>query len=647
MPWHYHSLKIIYLLILSWALFVPRGLTEPFDQEIESNRVTRPPNILFILLDDFGYNDLGINSGTEGLTPNLDLLAKEGVRFTRNYVDSTCAATRAGILTGRYPASLGFRPAGRGISSEVETIPELLRGAGYHTRHIGKWHLGFHNREAWPLQQGFDHFFGFLDQFLLRKGFTDEEFLISRPTYYNPFLQTNNEKPIKYKGHLNDLLLSEALSFLEEARTLEEPWFLNLWTYLPHTPLQPADRYKSRFPNTEKGLFMAMLAQLDEMIGKIKSKLEQADMLSSTVIIIAGDNGGTSQYRDSNAPFLGAKMTFTEGGLRTPLIIKMPEQQYRGMLVDDLVSYLDYLPTIVSFAGGTSQEGLPGRDLLAVLQGRAIDENALFWESGPSDLSSWSVLSADGSYRLSQHFGNAPVLTNVAARAEKNTARPALSDEQRQHLTQKLTADYMEWHINNRSLKNLQITADSSGVGSVTGEDLQRLMAFKGFAFGISIRLGDDLIGPGRRVIATQPGYWTLALQGNAIELEMLGVTVESEFPAKAGCVAVAFSGYYQNQTAHFEDKNAELRLFFEGRQVAFKATPNFHTADALEVGPTYLGQLPDGHYRINGTLGQPAFVNEYIVSDSEANVYWSNGISDFRVPDCKKSIQTAEDNRG
>ncbi|MEL0315218.1 MAG: hypothetical protein VW983_09345, partial [Halieaceae bacterium] len=138
-----------------------------------------------------------------------------------------------------------------------------------------------------------------------------------------------------------------------------------------------------------------------------------------------------------------------------------------------------------------------------------------------------------------------------------------------------------------------------------------------------------------------------LALQGNAIELEMLGVTIGSEVPAKAGCVEVAFSGYYQNKTAHFEDKNAELRLFVEGRQVAFKATPNFHTADVLEVGPTYLGQLPDGHYRINGTLGQPAFVNEYIVSDSEANVYWSNGISDFHVPDCEKPIQTAEDNRG
>ena len=647
MPGHYRSQKVIYLLILPWVLLVPRGLTEPADPETYSNNVKRPPNILFILLDDFGYNDLGINSGTEGLTPNLDLLAKEGIRFTRNYVDSTCAATRAGILTGRYPASLGFRPAGRGISSEVETIPELLRAAGYHTRHIGKWHLGFHNREAWPVQQGFDHFFGFLDQFLLRQGFTDDGFLISRPTYYNPFLQTNNEKPLGYTGHLNDLFLSETLSFLEEARTLEEPWFLNLWTYLPHTPLQPADRYKSRFPNNEEGLFLAMLTQLDEMIGAIKKKLEKTDMLSSTIIIVAGDNGGTSRYRDSNAPFSGAKMTFTEGGLRTPLIMKMPEQRYQGVLVDDLVSYLDYLPTILSLAGETVEADMPGRDLMELLEGRSIRQHALFWESGVSAMNSWSVLSENGSHRLSQHFGTAPVLMVVDSPKEQIAENSAFSDEQKHRLTQKLIAKYMKWHIKNRTLSNLHITVDKTGVGSVTGQDLQRLMGFNGFAFGISLRLDENLIRQDRQVIATQPGYWQLSLQGDVIELEMLGVTVQSEVSVDGGCMKIAFSGYYQNQTVNFKDAGAELRLFLEGRQVAFKETPNFHTTDELEVGPTYLGQLPGGHNQINGTLGQPAFVNEYIVSDSEANVYWSNGISDFQVPDCKKPAQGPEETRG
>ena len=124
----------------------------------------RPPNILFIIIDDMGYNDLGANGNASVRTPNLDYLASEGVRFTRNYVNSSCTVTRAGILLGVQPGSHGFRPDAMGYSPEAITLLETLREAGYSTHLIGKWHVGFLSKLAWPTQQGFDTFFGFLAQ---------------------------------------------------------------------------------------------------------------------------------------------------------------------------------------------------------------------------------------------------------------------------------------------------------------------------------------------------------------------------------------------------------------------------------------------------------------------------------------------------
>lgn len=642
MPWHYRSLKIIYLLILSWVLFVPRGLTEPVDQQRESDKITRLPNILFILLDDFGYNDLGINSGTEGLTPNLDLLAKEGVRFTRNYVDSTCAATRAGILTGQYPASLGFRAPGRGISAEIKTLPEFLLERGYRTRHIGKWHLGLTPKEVWPLQQGYEGFFGFLDQSLLRGGRNKDGSKLRRPTYYNPMLQRDNEEPLRYQGHLNDLLLQEALTFFDDAASEKSPWFLNLWTYLPHTPLEPATRFEARFADTEEGRFQAMLSQVDEMIGSIKNKLEETGMLGSTVIIVAGDNGGISKYRDSNAPFAGAKMTFTEGGLRTPLLLRIPSSRFQGLVVGHVVSYLDYLPTILSLAGILTPKDLPGRDLRPLLENETVLEKPLFWEMGESSQSSWSILSRDGRYRLSQDFGETLVLTDFLLRQEGLQTVVELQSEREDFPVKALIDEYRDWHVKNRVLEKLNVQTDNRGIGKVSGNSLQRLMGFRGFAFGISLYQDQSAVIAGRQIIAYQPEYWTLSLDQGNLELDVMGVKLRTEFPLRDSCTTVVFSGFYNHKLNFFGDQNAELRLFVDGKQVGLSRTLNFDAVEREASGPTFLGQRSEGIHRFRGTLAEPVFSNEYIVADHEANVFWSNGISDFPVPECSESLSGA-----
>ncbi len=171
----------------------------------EQNDASRPaglkkPNIILILLDDLGFNDLGANGNGAIKTPYLDQLASEGVRFTRHYTDSTCTATRIGAITGTPPARHGFRPDNLGISPELITLPEVLRDAGYSTHHIGKWHMGFASRLAWPNAQGFDTFFGFLNQFLMRNPIQNGTWAFNRPTYHNPWLQENEQVPPPRQG---------------------------------------------------------------------------------------------------------------------------------------------------------------------------------------------------------------------------------------------------------------------------------------------------------------------------------------------------------------------------------------------------------------------------------------------------------------
>ena len=125
------------------------------------------PNVLLIVLDDFGYNDLAVNNGSDSPTPTLDQLASEGLRFTRHYTESSCTPSRVALLTGRYPARLGFHPVGSGIAHEVDTLADVLSSQGYSSHMIGKWHTGDAHRESRPEYQGFDHWFGFISQMYL------------------------------------------------------------------------------------------------------------------------------------------------------------------------------------------------------------------------------------------------------------------------------------------------------------------------------------------------------------------------------------------------------------------------------------------------------------------------------------------------
>ena len=225
------------------------------------------------MVDDLGFNDLAINNGNTGIdTPRLDQLAREGVRFTRHYASMVCSPARVSLLTGLFPERIF--PVGKGISPEIVTLPEVLKEEGYTTWHIGKWHIGDLQRESWPDRQGFDHWLGFLSQWRLVGTHKDGELQYEEPTYKNPWLESDTEPGRKHQGHLETILTTKAIQVISDLNKAGAPWFVNLWFYAPHSPMQPASEFAKKYPNDRAGRYRALVNQLDTNIGQILDHLE-------------------------------------------------------------------------------------------------------------------------------------------------------------------------------------------------------------------------------------------------------------------------------------------------------------------------------------------------------------------------------------
>ena len=590
-----------------------------------------PPNILLILVDDMGYGDLGANRGSApgvSLTPHLDALAAQGVRFTRHYVDSTCAATRAGILSGTAPISRGFRPAGLGISPEIVTLPERLQSLGYTTHHVGKWHLGYASRLAWPTAQGFDEFYGFLSQFLLRGPHTGGQWRFARPTYNDPWLQTGTADPVRTEGHLSDLLLDRVLDFLDAAPARDSPWFLNFWTFLPHKPLEPAVRYAERFPSTAEGRYRAMISQLDDLVGSVLERLQQHGLADSTLVLIASDNGGAQVDFGSNLPFAGGKMSFQEGGVRTPLLMRWPDGLGAGTVRDEPVSYLDYLPTLVRVAGGEVPADLPGRDLGVLLRGGGLASQSLFWEAGNARSISWSVLSPEGRWRLHKFFGMDPVLNDLQA---DPTGSTDASGDHPQVLAA-LLRDYRNWRHAQRALE-LRFEGDVSGHGQLLGEALQRAPGFGGFSFAIGVTPAADAAETDEQVIAVHPGLWQLRQAEGQLQLEVGDIRLQAPPPEAGRCTPLVVSAQVSFNRIAPEMARARVGLFVDGKLVAERALPRPSLPADNFLLPTFIGRDASGGRRYAGTLTRPVVLNEPLLAEPEP---WAqNGVSRVSDPLC------------
>jgi uncharacterized sulfatase len=401
----------------------------------------RPPNVVFIVLDDLGINDLSVFGGgvADGRvkTPNIDKLAADGALFSQAYAgNGTCAPSRAMLMTGRYPTRTGFEftptPPGMGrtvstIGNRLErgalppidynrdaaenatsfedmglpgaevTIAEVLKTKGYHTVHIGKWHMG-KNEESRPNAQGFDE--SLLMENMLYLPENDpgvvnakldfdpiDQFLWARGQFANSY---NMQGLFEPDGYLTDYWTDESLKVIEANKN--RPFFLYLAHWGVHTPLQATKEDYDAVGDIEPHhlrVYAAMLRALDRSVGRVVQKLEDEGLSEDTVIILTNDNGGAGYIGlpDVNAPYRGWKLTLFEGGIRVPMFIKWPGKIAPQTVVDAPVAHIDVMPTIAAAAGADLPQGveIDGRSMLDAAMGTGTishPNDALFWQSG-------------------------------------------------------------------------------------------------------------------------------------------------------------------------------------------------------------------------------------------------------------------------
>lgn len=352
--------------------------------QIAQSQIARP-NVIVLLADDLGSKDIGCDGGPVK-TPALDELAAKGVRFTDFHSGApVCSTARATLLTGRHHLRTGVYTVIQDhvhnmhlLKSEV-TIAELLKANGYDTVHLGKWHLGTPFRgmnKPWVDEHGFDYWFA-----------TD---LNAAPSHRNPKnFWRNRERVGQLEGYACQLVVDEAIAWLDQERDAAKPFFLNIWFHEPHAPLAAPDEIVSQYgePGDPAAIYSATIDNTDRAIARLVKKLEQTDSLENSIIIYTSDHGSYRHQR--NGELRGSKGSLFEGGTRTPGIIHWPKGIQGGQIETTLAGGVDLLPTICGLTGIEKPKGvhLDGADLSPLLVGKREDfkrRQPLTWHSPTS-----------------------------------------------------------------------------------------------------------------------------------------------------------------------------------------------------------------------------------------------------------------------
>lgn len=322
----------------------------------------KPPNIILIVADDLGWNDVGWNNPSM-LTPNLDVLAREGIILNSSYAQPVCTPSRAALLTGFYPYRIGMQHGvirarkPYGVPEKYRLLPKELRKIGYDTHMVGKWHLGFCKWKFTPTFRGFKTFYGFYTG--------SRDYYTHRSGKERGYDFRTNRKPIKRRGiHSNDLFTKRARRVIKYHDT-KKPLFLYMSYQLPHAPLQATKEYLDLYTNignSERRKYSAMVSMLDHSVGQIVSALMTRGMLNNTLIVFLSDNGGSPAQGGNNWPLRGAKGTLWEGGTRVPAFVWGSMLQRRGFVSNEMVHITDWFPTLLSAAGGRTYAPIDGMD---------------------------------------------------------------------------------------------------------------------------------------------------------------------------------------------------------------------------------------------------------------------------------------------
>lgn len=359
------------------------------------------PNVILIITDDQGFGDLGFNGNKHILTPAIDNLARESVRFNKFYVSPVCAPTRSSLMTGRYSLRTGVHDTYNGgaiMSTDEYTIAEMLKDAGYVTGAFGKWHLG-DNYPCRPNDQGFDESLIHLSGGMGQVG-DITTFFKSDSSYFDPVLWKNGQQK-KYSGYCSDIFAREAIAFI--GKNYQSPFFCYLAFNAPHTPLQVPEKYYKLYSQIDpatgydkKGLppvrmsekdkedarkAYAMVTNIDDNVGLLVQRLNELGIAENTVLIFMTDNG--PQQTRYVAGMRGKKGSVYNGGIRVPFYFRYPKELKGNMDISTAAMHIDILPTLAELCQAELPKGrkIDGKSLLPLMRGQSVDwaDRSLFF----------------------------------------------------------------------------------------------------------------------------------------------------------------------------------------------------------------------------------------------------------------------------
>ena len=405
----------LYSLCRALAVVLTLGFLTPAAPAADA--APKKPNIIVFLSDDVGWGEHGFQGNKEIPTPNIDAIAKNGVRFTNGYIAATyCSPSRAGLMTGRYPTRFGHEynegvptatnKAGVfGLSLTQTTLANRLKTLGYATCAIGKWHLGGEAGYL-PMKRGFDEFYG----------------TVANTSFFNPrrFVDSRVSAeihPIKDDAfYTTDAYAARAVDWI--GKQTDKPFFLYLPFNAQHNPLQAPAKYLKRFPHIadeNRRMFAAVMSAMDDAVGAVMAKLRAMGQEENTLVFYLSDNGGPTKATTSkNGPLRGFKATTSEGGTRIPYCVQWKGKIPAGKVYDFPIQNLDILPTATTAAGAAVDPAwkLDGVDLMPYLTGKNTNRphETLYWRFGKQ----WAVRKGDWKLVVSRIDKLQPRLINLA-----------------------------------------------------------------------------------------------------------------------------------------------------------------------------------------------------------------------------------------
>ncbi|BDS05901.1 arylsulfatase [Oceaniferula spumae] len=350
------------------------------------------PNVIYILADDLGIGDLGCYGQKKLKTPNIDRLADEGMKFSDHYSGNTvCSPSRAVLMTGQHPGHVHCRGNGNenkfALDPKMTTLPRLFKNAGYATGAFGKWGLGETNLKGAPnpLTHGFDHYTGWKSQ------------MIAHTYYPSSIVRDGEEVPMEEGTFVHDLIMADAMKFIETSVKEGKPFFCYIPTAVPHAamhaPKEMHEKWRKVFPEFDNKIgkygagptekcppvqnpiagFAAMMENLDNQIGSMLDLLVKLKVDENTIVIFSSDNGThvegghNPKFWDSNGPLRGHKRDLYEGGIRTPFLVRWPGKIKAGSQSDHLSAFWDILPTMAELTGQEVPEQNDGISIVPTL----------------------------------------------------------------------------------------------------------------------------------------------------------------------------------------------------------------------------------------------------------------------------------------